>query len=286
MQGFKAHRWPVLPVACAWLLLTSGCSTLSNHTPAAASSQGEVTFPDPASSILPEGAFVSPENLRQVTPGMTKNQLYKLLGAPHFDEGVFGVKQWNYILNFRREDGEADFSRCQYQIDFDSRHRLQSTHWKPESCRLIVDKPKPAVVPIAQADAAPVPPASMPSDPIRLSADALFAFNSADLTEDGRESLGQFMQEVLVASQMEDILVVGYTDRIGSSKANRLLSKQRAESVQGYLIQGGVPASAIHSEGRGDASPVVKCTDKNRTALIACLSSNRRVELSGSARQK
>ncbi len=290
MQRFKAHPWLVLPVACAWLLLTTGCSTLTKHAPFQGGAQGEVTFPDPVKATVPEGAYVSPENLRQVMPGMTKDQLYKLLGTPHFNEGVFGVKQWNYILNFRREDGEADFSRCQYQIDFDSKHRVQTTHWKPESCRLIVDKPKPAEAAAAQvAQAASATPATMPtlpSDPIRLSADALFAFNSADLTEEGRESLGQFMQEVLVASQLQDILVVGYTDRIGSKKANLRLSKERAESVQGYLIQGGVPASAIHSEGRGEASPVVQCTDKNRAALIACLSPNRRVELSGSTRQK
>jgi OOP family OmpA-OmpF porin len=294
MQRFKAHPWMVLPVACAWLLLTSGCSTLTHRapvaggtSPAASGASSEVTFPDPAKSLVPEGAYVSPENLRQVLRGMTKSQLYKLLGTPHFDEGVFGVKQWNYILNFRRDDGEADFSRCQYQIDFDAKHRVQTTHWKPESCRLIVDKPKPAETPAAAvASAAPAPMPTLPSDPIRLSADALFGFNSADLTDEGRESLGQFMQEVLIASQLQDILVVGYSDRIGSAKANLRLSKQRAESVQGYLIQGGVQASAIHSEGRGEANPVVKCTDKNRAALIACLSPNRRVELSGSTRQK
>jgi OOP family OmpA-OmpF porin len=289
MQRFKAHPWMVLPVACAWLLLTSGCSTLTHRAPDVSGTSTDVTFPDPAKSTMPEGTYVSPENLRQVMPGMTKSQLYKLLGTPHFDEGVFGVKQWNYLLNFRRDDGEADYSRCQYQIDFDAKHRVQSTHWKPESCRLIVDKPKPAEAPAAAvASAAPAPAAmpTLPSDPIRLSADALFAFNSADLTDEGRESLGQFMQEVLIASQLQDILVVGYSDRIGSAKANLRLSKQRAESVQGYLIQGGVPASAIHSEGRGEANPVVKCTDKNRAALIACLSPNRRVELSGSTRQK
>jgi OOP family OmpA-OmpF porin len=285
IRVLKLHPWKVLPVACAWLLLIAGCSTLSNHTPVASSVQGEVAFPDPVKSTAPEGAFISPENLRQVTLGMTKNQLYKLLGAPHFDEGVFGVKQWNYILNFRREDGDADFSRCQYQIVFDDKHHVQATHWKPESCKFIVDKPE-AAAPIAQAVAAPAAMVALPNEPIRLSADALFAFNSADLTEGGRESLGQFMQEVLVASQMEDILVVGYTDRIGNSQANLLLSKQRAKSVQGYLIQGGVSASAIHSDGRGSAKPVAKCTDKDRTALIACLSPNRRVELSGNTRQK
>lgn len=286
MQRFKAHRVIALPAACVGLLLIAGCGRLPARAPTSSgAAHEEVSFPDPTKSLVPEGTFVSRENLRMVVPGMTKNQLYKLLGTPQFDEGVIGVRKWNYIFNFPREDGEADFSRCQYQIVFDDRHHVQNTYWKPESCRLIVDTPRPAAAPVAQA-APPVPAAdvTMPSDPIRLSADALFAFNSANLTEDGRESLGQFMQEVLIASQMQDILVVGYTDRIGSNQANVQLSKQRAESVRGYLVQGGVPASAIHSEGRGSANPVVQCSNKDRTALIACLSPNRRVELSGSAR--
>lgn len=288
MRRFKALSWLVLPLACLSLITGCGMSTAA-HVRATNPPHGDIAFPDPAKSTMPEGAYVSPENIRQVVLGMTKNQLYKLLGAPHFDEGVFGVKQWNYVFNFRREDGEADFSRCQYQIDFDSAHRVQSTRWKPQSCRQIVDPAKPAEPAVAQAPpaaSAPVAMPTMPSDPIRLSADALFGFNSAELTEQGRENLGQFMQEVLVASQLQDILVIGYSDRIGSDKANLRLSKQRAESVRAYLIQGGVPASAIHSEGRGEANPVIQCTDKDHAALIACLSPNRRVELSGSTRQK
>jgi len=255
--------------------------------------QGEITFPDPAKSLVPEGTFVSPENLRLVSPGMTKDQLYRLLGTPQFDEGVFHVTKWNYIFNFRRDDGEADFDRCQYQIIFDANHHVQSTHWKPESCRLMVEKPKPVdkaapvdkvapldkPAPAMQTETAP--DMSMPDDPITLSGDALFGFNSASLTDDGRESLGKFMQEVLIASQVQDILVVGYSDRIGSSRANLKLSTERAESVRDYLVQGGVPAAAIHSEGKGSDKPVVKCTNRDRTALIACLSPNRRVELSG-----
>jgi OOP family OmpA-OmpF porin len=288
MQRFKAHRVIALPAACAGLLLIAGCGNLPARATTSTTAHEDVTFPEVTKSLVPEGTFVSPENLRMVAPGMTKNQLYKLLGTPQFNEGVIGVRKWNYIFNFPREDGEADFSRCQYQIIFDERHRVQGTYWKPEACRLIVDKKRPATEAVAAAPAPALMAApadvAMPSQPIRLSADALFAFNSADLTEDGRESLGQFMQEVLVASQMQDILVVGYSDRIGSSQANLQLSRQRAESVRGYLVQGGVSASAIHSEGRGNANAVVKCSNKDRTALIACLSPNRRVELSGSAR--
>lgn len=280
----------MLAIAIAALLLTAGCRSDAPRETQAATTPGEVTFPAMSKAIDPDGVFVNPDNVRQVAPGMTKTQLYALLGVPHFDEGVFGVTKWNYIFNFRKTAGDSDYSQCQYQVTFDKKHRAEAVHWKPESCRFMVEKePTPAAMPTVHGPAI-APPVSgvattMPDEPIRLSADALFAFNSAELTNDGRESLGQFMQEVLVASQLQDILVVGYTDRIGSDRANLALSKKRAQAVQGYLVQGGVPESAIRSEGRGSANPVVTCTNKDHRALIACLFSNRRVELSGGSRR-
>ena len=316
MPVSELRKRSALAVAMAALLLTAGCSTGAPRASSVASAPGEVTFPDQSKALNPDGVFVNPDNVRRVAPGMTKTQLYALLGVPHFDEGVFGVTKWNYIFDFRKVDGEADYSRCQYQVTFDKKHLAEAVHWKPESCRFIVEKepapsasrtasvsrpapvqptasasPVTAVQPTAPAPpSAAVPPApsvaaTMPDEPIRLSADALFAFNSAELTNDGRESLGQFMQEVLVASQLQDILVVGYTDRIGSDRANLTLSKKRAQAVQGYLVQGGVPEAAIRSEGRGSANPVVTCANKDHRALIACLFSNRRVELSGNSRR-
>jgi OOP family OmpA-OmpF porin len=291
MPVSELRRGSVLAAAVSALLLTASCTTSAPRNLSPSASPGSVVFPEPSKAVNPKGVFVNPDNIRQVSPGMTKSELYALLGVPHFDEGVFGVTQWNYLFNFRKTAGAADYSQCQYQIDFDKTHRAESVHWKPESCRFIVEKePAPSALPTSPA--APVSDAasstaetSMPDQPIRLSADALFAFDSADLTNDGRESLGQFMQEVLVASQLQDILVVGYTDRIGSDRANLTLSKKRAQAVQAYLVQGGVPESAIRSEGRGSANPVVTCTNKDHRALIACLFSNRRVELSGGSRR-
>lgn len=127
--------------------------------------------------------------------------------------------------------------------------------------------------------------ALLPDHPIRLSADALFAFNSAELTEEGRASPGRWMQEVLVAGQLQDIPVVAYTDRSVGDRVNLTLSQKRAGAVQGYLVQVGVPTSAIRSEARGDASPEVTCSKADRSGLIACLSPNRRVELSGGPRR-
>lgn len=263
-------RPPTLPIVLAGLLLLAGCGS----TPSRTSGSDEMAFPDPAHATMPEGSFVNIENLRKVAPGVSKRQLYDLLGTPHFNEGVFGVRQWNYLFDFRKVNGES-FS-CQYQIRFDHDGKASAFYWKPASCKSVIERPEAPV-------AAPAP-AALPAQPIRLAADALFAFDSADLTDQGRERLSGLLQQVQSASQIENILVAGYTDRIGSDSYNRGLSQRRAESVRNFLVSGGVSAAAIQVEGRGRADPVVQCREHRRDRLIACLAPNRRVELSGMAR--
>ena len=51
------------------------------------------------------------ESLRAVGPGVTKDQLYYLLGRPHFREGYAGVREWDYLFHFR-VDGKV--VTCQY----------------------------------------------------------------------------------------------------------------------------------------------------------------------------
>ena len=97
-------RW--LPV----LLAGAMAMAVGSAAPAYAQDAGP-SFPDPAHATMPEGAFVNVENLRKLAPGMTKHQLYDLLGTPHFNEGVFGVPAWNYILAFRAMDGEVKGAR-------------------------------------------------------------------------------------------------------------------------------------------------------------------------------
>ena len=71
------------------------------------------------------------------------------------------------------------------------------------------------------------------------------------------------------------------TDRIGTDEYNLNLSQERAEAVSNYLVEQGVPASVMHSEGRGKADPVVQCEPGSSADVIACLAPNRRVEISG-----
>lgn len=272
MRRINQGKWAAGSAVFAAVLLAAGCSTAGSK----ASDNGQgVSFPNPSHSSVPEGLFVNLENLRKVSPGMTKKQLYALIGHPRFDEGVIGVRKWNYIFNFRKSDGSGDYFSCQYQIIFDKQDLAEQFYWKPEACKAVLE------IHHAPKHHAPAP---LPAQPIRLSSDALFGFDSAKLTEQGHQQLDGLLQQVRTASEVENIDVVGYTDRIGSDSYNMKLSKKRAEAVRDYLVQGGVPAGTIQVEGRGKADPVAQCPKQARAKLIACLAPNRRVELSGIAK--
>lgn len=268
---------------CLAVLLFSACASGGRHTQVVSAEampgtqDGEVAFPDPGRATLKEGLFVDLDNLRLFARGMSKRQLHALLGTPHFGEGMWGVREWNYLFNFRSTPG-GDYFTCQFQVHFDSKGIAQAGYWKPQACAALLQPPAPPPPPPR--------PAPMPADPVRLSADALFGFDSAVLTDAGRRSVEGLLQQVRSASQTQTIQVLGYTDRIGSDSYNLLLSQRRADAVRDALVQGGVPAAAIIAEGRGKSDPLVQCMQGDRQAVIACLAPNRRVEISGLAQPR
>lgn len=260
-----------LALGLAVLLFSACASSGATRSPTAADSPD---FPDPARASLKEGMFVDLDNLRLFARGMSKRQLYALLGTPHFNEGMWGVREWNYLFNFRSSPN-GDYFTCQFQVHFDSKGIAQAGYWKPQACAALLQPPAPAPA-----------PAPMPAEPVRLAADALFGFDSAALTAAGRQSVDALLQQVRSASQVQTIQVAGYTDRIGSDAYNRALSQRRADAVREALVQGGVPATAIVAEGRGSTQPLVQCGPLAKQALISCLAPNRRVEVSGVARPR
>jgi len=119
------------------------------------------------------------------------------------------------------------------------------------------------------------------ADKIKLSADALFDFDSANLRPAGRAALDELAAKAK-ALNLEVILAVGHTDRIGSDSYNKRLSERRAMSVKNYLVSKGVDAKRIYTEGKGESQPVTgtKCNGiTERKALIECLQPDRRVEV-------
>jgi OmpA-OmpF porin, OOP family len=147
----------------------------------------------------------------------------------------------------------------------------------------LLPKPKPAPVAVVPPAPAPAPMAPKPvEEKVTLSAETLFAFDKATLRSEGKEKLDDLASK-LQAINVETIIDIGYTDRIGSKAYNLKLSQRRAETVKAYLVSKGVPADRILAEGKGKANPVTKpgeCRGHKVTRkLIKCLQPDRRVEI-------
>jgi len=68
--------------------------------------------------------------------------------------------------------------------------------------------------------------------------------------------------------------IEGHADERGSDEYNLKLSKERAASVRQFLVDGGIPANRLTSEGYGESRPIAtNSTEAGRQE-------NRRVEIS------
>ena len=240
----------LLPLALA---LLAGCSSRGG-------SPENPIFPEPYTTTQDQGRGTYPTlaAVQNLPKGLTKDQLYERFGRPHYDEGFFGVRQWDYLFHFN----EGSASTCQLKVFFDDDLRSSSYHWR-------------AVEP---ANAACPPPVREASSSValkrtRLSADALFDFDRAELSANGRATLTNFSQKLSQAGQPDRINIIGHTDRLGTDDYNQRLSEARANSVKNFLVAQGISPNLISASGKGEAEPVV------RPQLIKCLQPNRRVDI-------
>jgi OOP family OmpA-OmpF porin len=139
--------------------------------------------------------------------------------------------------------------------------------------------------PVKIAAAAPAPVAAPPAPPVSrkvsFSADALFAFDRAELKPEGKAILDDFARNVSGATY-DRIIDTGHTDRFGSVQYNQKLSERRANAVKEYLVARGLPADRITAQGRGESEPVTRpgdCKGKKSAKVIACLQPDRRVDV-------
>jgi OmpA-OmpF porin, OOP family len=127
-----------------------------------------------------------------------------------------------------------------------------------------------------------VPPPAPVSNVMRLSADALFAFDRGDVSDilpGGRAQIRTIAAK-LRAMPFGRMEVRGYTDRLGSPAYNLGLSQRRAEAVMTLLIQEGVPANRIVAQGMGAQDSITQCTNyQPQNQLVACLQPDRRVDI-------
>lgn len=195
------------------------------------------------------GSWPNWENVRQIERGMNKDQLYNLIDRPHFSEGLYAVREWDYVFNYR-ENGVHKF--CQFKILFDKNMNAQSFFWYPNGCN--------------------------GNSTFSLEGDFLFDFDKDILTAKGKEVIDNVADQ-LKASRAEYVKVEGHTDRLGSVEYNLDLSQRRANMVKTRLIEQGVNAS-IDAVGLGKAHQVKACDNESGQALKDCLRPNRRVEIS------
>lgn len=199
------------------------------------------------------GSWPNWDNVRMIERGMNKDQLYNLIGRPHFSEGLYGVEEWDYAFNYS-ENGVHKI--CQYKVLFDKNHNAQSFFWYPNGCN--------------------------GNSAFTLSGDFLFDFDKDTLTPRGKEVVDNVAAQ-LKETGAKEVKVAGYTDRLGSEAYNLDLSQRRANRVKARLLQDGV-TSEITAIDYGK-NPQVKACDGYKHGSKAekdCLRPNRRVEINAS----
>lgn len=161
---------------------------------------------------------------------------------------------------------------------------------KPIGCEceeaLMGDACAPAPAPAPAATPAPAPAPTPAAQKVSIPSDALFAFDKAELTDEGKSKLADFANNAKGLQQLEVVIAVGHADRIGSDGYNQKLSEKRAASVKDFLVAQGIPANKVYTEGKGETQPVSGDACKNMGSdsrknkkLIDCLAPDRRVEL-------
>lgn len=109
-----------------------GCHQNPSH-PKRDGSIKEAVWPAPEKAKLGtgQGVFPTSESIALLSKGMTKDQVYWLIGRPHFNEGLFSVREWDYLLHFRTaESGTNDVTTCQMKIIFNSDELVSGIYWR------------------------------------------------------------------------------------------------------------------------------------------------------------
>lgn len=126
--------------------------------------------------------------------------------------------------------------------------------------------PKPAA-------AAPAAASKVTQKKITLQADTLFDFDKSNLKSEGVATLNKLAQDIK-KMKLEVVIIVGYTDSVGTDAYNIALGQRRANAVKAFLTNdGGVEATRVYTESKGKADPVASNATaegraKNRRAVI------------------
>jgi outer membrane protein OmpA-like peptidoglycan-associated protein len=109
-------------------------------------------------------------------------------------------------------------------------------------------------------------------DTIKIGEKVRFATGSAELDPNSSTLLNAVAGLMKRKSEIRKVEIAGHTDNVGSDAFNLDLSKRRAASVRSYLLDAGVEADRLVSQGYGESRPTT--TNRTRDGRAT----NRRVE--------
>ncbi|GGA37074.1 outer membrane protein A [Hafnia psychrotolerans] len=132
---------------------------------------------------------------------------------------------------------------------------------------------------------APAPAPVVETKKFTLKSDVLFTFGKSSLKPEGQQALDQLYTQLSAMDPKDgSVVVLGYTDAVGSEQSNQKLSEQRAQTVVDYLVSKGIPSDKISARGMGETNSVTGNTcgyksGRATKAQISCLAPDRRVEI-------
>ena len=252
---------------CALALLT-GCASMDGGSKERV--LGPLEFDDVEVKLqkldagyVRDGVVITPQTISQVVPGISQDGIRQLLGNPAEE---VSQRWWLYNVSLPLGAQGNDLV-CQYGVAFSAAGQVSSSQWRRPQCTALYEE-------LVRSNVADV-------HEITLFSDVLFGYDSAALSADGLREL-DLAADVVAGKmkQLDRVVVVGHTDRIGADSYNDALSLRRAEAVRNRLISKGVSRHLITAEGRGAREPLIECHGSVITAsLKQCLQPNRRVQI-------
>ncbi|MBR0574477.1 MULTISPECIES: outer membrane protein assembly factor BamE domain-containing protein [Pasteurellaceae] len=206
------------------------------------------------SSDSHKGVYVDIDNLKQIRQGMSKEQVIYLIGHPHFNEGLYNVREFDYVFNINSKT-------CQYKVLFDKNSNLSQEWWYPRDCSFNQVQPQ-LIYSTTHFD---------------INTDILFDSNKSTLSDIGLMNIEKLAKKLKYLGAKE-VEVQGHTDYLGSVAYNKKLSQQRANTIKSQLLKDGLGIH-ITAIGYGETKPVKDCKFKNISSQRKCLKPNRRVAI-------